>query len=61
MTTDVIEMEWMEYDTAAERARREQLRAQWREHHLQRAAFRRHHGAKRAAHHEARAAKYARR
>ena len=54
MTTDT------ERDRAEEAARRMRLRVQWRDH-LEQAAFWRHYGAKRAAHHEARAAKYARR
>jgi hypothetical protein len=50
MTTDT------ERDRAEEAARRMRLRARWRDHHLEQAAFWRHYGAKQAAHHEARAA-----
>jgi hypothetical protein len=60
MTVDIEDL-WADYDSLAARERRAQLRDEWRNHHLEQADFWRRHGEERAAYHEARAAKYARR
>jgi hypothetical protein len=62
MTQTVLDYNpWADYDSPAARARRRQLRQEWRDHHVDRADFWRRHGEERAPYHEARAAKYARR